>query len=293
MSKPAPTTSEVAGPLNLLRPLLLLSYSAYYIFPTLIDSILSLNLAVLTSVSQFKQAWFARFWAWFGPRSRDNAAGSILPLLQNSARGVCLDIGPGTGQWLCLFSRANNQEITKIYGVEPNRGMHKQLRENAANAGLGDIYEIVGCGAEELEQRGGLQRESIDTIITVQCLCSIPTPELIINNLFPLLKPGGKWLVFEHIRTKYQGDFTDYWQSELPSKARQLPSLTETTEAINLVWPHFFNGCDITRPTDEWLLHAGKGGWESVDLQPCAGEGRWDTVSAQLVAHRYALRALD
>ncbi|KAF2772949.1 S-adenosyl-L-methionine-dependent methyltransferase [Teratosphaeria nubilosa] len=276
MSQPAPTTSEVAGPVNLLRPLLLLSYSAYYIFPTVIDSILSLNLAVLTSVSEFKAAWFARFWVWFGPRSRDNAAGSVLPLLQNSAKGVCLDIGPGTGQWLYLFSRANNQEITKIYGVEPNRGMHKQLRENAVQAGLGDIYEIVGCGAEELEKKGGLQRESIDTVITVQCLCSIPTPQLIINNLFPLLKPGGKWLVFEHIRTKYQGEFTDYWQ-----------------KAINIVWPHFFNGCDITRPTDQWLLHAGNGGWESVDLRPGAGEGRWDTVSAHLVAHHFPLRALD
>lgn len=81
----------------------------------------------------------------------------------------------------------------------------------------GDIYEIVGCGAEELQTKGGMQKNSIDTIITVHCLCSIPTPETIIKELFPLLKPGGQWLVYEHVKTKYSGNFVEYWQSILPS----------------------------------------------------------------------------
>lgn len=78
----------------------------------------------------------------------------------------------------------------------------------------GDVYEIIGCGAEELQTKGGLGKESIDTIITVQCLCSIPTPEIIIRELFPLLKPGGQWLVYEHVKTKFQSDFVAYWQSK-------------------------------------------------------------------------------
>jgi ubiquinone/menaquinone biosynthesis C-methylase UbiE len=82
---------------------------------------------------------------------------------------------------------------------------------------LGDIYEVVGCGAEELQTKAGFQKNSIDTIVTVQCLCSIPTPELIIKELYPLLKSGGQWLVFEHIKTPYQGDFVGYWQSGLSS----------------------------------------------------------------------------
>ncbi|KAK0844412.1 hypothetical protein LTR03_008106 [Friedmanniomyces endolithicus] len=116
------TTSQANGPLNLLRPLLLLSYSAYYILPTLLALLSTLNLTPLLSLSAFKDAWFARFWAFFGPLSRESAAPN------NSARGVCLDIGPGSGQWLYLFARANNSEITKIYGVEPNVGMHGELR---------------------------------------------------------------------------------------------------------------------------------------------------------------------
>jgi hypothetical protein len=81
------------------------------------------------------------------------------------------------------------------------------------NGRAGDIYEIVGCGAEELQTKAGFKPETIDTIITVQCLCSIPTPQVIIKELYPLLKSGGQWLVFEHIKTPYQGDFVGYWQS--------------------------------------------------------------------------------
>lgn len=137
-SKPAPAvTTQENGPLNLFRPLLLMSYSLYYLIPTIIGLILSFEFKTFFSIDGFKDAWFARFWAFFGPRSREVAAPVVMPLLQKNARGVCLDIGPGTGQWLYLFQRANNPDITKIYGVEPNRGMHKALRENAVKAGLG------------------------------------------------------------------------------------------------------------------------------------------------------------
>lgn len=113
----------------------------------------------------------------------------------------------------------------------------------------------------------------------MQCLCSIPTPEIIIKELYPLLKPGGQWLVFEHIKTKHQGDFVGYWQSKLPhSDFRTIhgPMADVGLGGINIIWPHLFNGCNITRPTDEWLLRAGD--WDEVKLRPAAGEGKYDTV---------------
>ncbi|KAK3111127.1 hypothetical protein LTR53_013942 [Teratosphaeriaceae sp. CCFEE 6253] len=256
---PEPSPAPPVGPLNLFRPLLLLAFSAYYIPLTIVSLLLSLNFSALLHFSEFQDIWFAKFWAWFGSGAREVAAPHVVPLLQHAARGVCLDIGPGSGEWLYLFARANNGSITKIYGVEPNKGMHATLRANAVKAGLGDVYEIIGCGAEELGTKGGVARGSVDTVITVQCLCSIPTPEKIIRELYPLLKPGGRWLVYEHVRTKFQGDFVAHWQ-----------------RAINIIWPHFFGGCNITRPTDEWLLQAGE--WDDVQLHPLKGEGKYDTV---------------
>ena len=209
-----PASSVEKGPTNLLRPLLLIWYSTQYFFITVFQLATSFQFSTFLSIDDFKDEWFARFWGFFGAKSREMAAPAVMPLLENHARGVCLDIGPGSGMWLHLFARANNPDITKIYGVEPNVGLHGDLRANAAKAGLEGIYEVIGCGAEELQTKGGLQKESIDTIITVHCLCSIPTPELIIRELYPLLKPGGQWLVFEHIKTHYQSDFVGYWQSK-------------------------------------------------------------------------------
>ena len=211
---PPPPPPQESGPFNLLRPLLLLSYSAFYIPHTIFNLLVTANIKPLTNFSSFKDHWFARFWTWFGPRSREAAAAKVTPLIQNNARGVLLDIGPGSGQWLFLFARALNPSITKIYGVEPNVGLHAELRANAVKAGLGDVYEVIGCGAEELGTKGGVQRGSVDTIVTVQCLCSIPGPERVIRDLYPLLKPGGKWLVYEHVRTKFQKDFVGVWQRE-------------------------------------------------------------------------------
>nr|POF18595.1 methyltransferase-like protein 7b [Quercus suber] len=256
-SRPPPP--QESGPFQLLRPLLLIFYSASYLPLTVVHLLLSLNLTPFLSPPAFKDIWFARFWTWFGPRSKEFVAPHVVPLLSAAATGVCLDIGPGAGQWVHLFARAQNPRITKIYGVEPNADMHAELRANADRAGLADVYEIVGCGAQELRGRAGWTEACVDTIVTVHCLCSVPTPEVVINELYPLLRPGGKWLVFEHVRTKFQGEFVGGWQ-----------------RAINRIWPTFFNGCDITRPTDEWLLGAGE--WEEVDLRPAAGEGKYDTV---------------
>ena len=134
--------TEPAGPLNLLRPFYLMALSCYYVVPTIFALLVSFQFSTLFSLDDFKDAWFARFWAWFGPLSRENAAPAVMPLLQTNAKGVCLDIGPGSGQWLYLFQRANNPDITKIYGIEPNPGMHKALRENAVEAGLGMVFYI-------------------------------------------------------------------------------------------------------------------------------------------------------
>lgn len=206
------TAPAEESPLNLLIPLIILSYSTYYLPITIWELLLSRDFETLLSFEALKSAWFARFWTFFGPKAKVNAAVKIQPLIQDQARGVCVDVGPGSGQWLYLFAQVMNPTISKIYGVEPNTGLHAELRANAIEAGLGDVYEIIGCGAQDLITKGGLQPESVDTIITVQCLCSIPEPETNIGELYRLLKPGGIWLVYEHVKTSYQSSFVGYWQ---------------------------------------------------------------------------------
>ena len=68
--------------------------------------------------------------------------------------------------------------------------------------GLQDIYTIVPCGIEDTDQLRsyGITEGSIDTVLSVQVLCGVPQPREMIKRLYALLKPGGKMVVYEHVR---------------------------------------------------------------------------------------------
>lgn len=210
---------QQSPPWNLLRPLYLIGLSAAFLPLTIFNIITTCQFAKLTSWEAFQHAWFGRFWSHFGPLSRDSAAPKVEPLLRN-ARGIVLDIGPGSGQWLYLFGRARNDNIKKIYGVEPNAEHHKALRTAIEAADLGDIYEVLPVGVEDIEHCG-IDKGTVDCIVTVQVLCSVPEPERIIKELYPYLRAGGVWIVYEHVKTKFTHSLVGYWQRK--SLAEEFP----------------------------------------------------------------------
>lgn len=85
--------------------------------------------------------------------------------------------------------------------------MHPELNRNIKAAGLSDIYEVIGCGAQDTAElrEFGIVPESVDTILTIKVLCSVPSPvlERTLASLCDLLVPGGQWLVFEHTRNSH------------------------------------------------------------------------------------------
>ena len=188
------------GPFDLvLPPIVLLTSVATLPFTLLI--LLTTNASVLTSVPEVKRAWFKHFWWWFGPGSKFLFSPSVKPLLEE-ASGVILDIGPASGIWIRELGEVVKKhpgKITKIYGVEPNVLFHDQLRANSKANGLEGIYEPVAAYAQDLE-KVGIKKGSVDTIITVHVLCSVgPQADKIIKSLYEYLKPGGQWLVYEHV----------------------------------------------------------------------------------------------
>lgn len=112
-----------------------------------------------------------------------------------------LELGPGTGQQL---GRLDPPKIKRIYGIEPNSALHPELRAKVAEAGLENIYTIVPCGIEDRAemQKYGIETESIDTVLSLKVLCSVPDPERMTRDLYRLLKPGGQLLLSEHVRSK-------------------------------------------------------------------------------------------
>lgn len=250
------------------------------------------SLATLLSPSSFSSAWFNTFWATVGPNVRDNNWGRILALLDGRvsgghisptrvavpASGTVIEIGPGTGLWAGLYAepclkgdQGNDDEdgvrqrkgarggVTKVYGVEPSTDMHPQLRASVAAAGVGDVYEIVPVGIEELASSGRVQRGSVDCIVSILCLCSIPDPERNIRELYGYLKPGGRWYVFEHVRCLPQQGWGMWFYQAW----------------VNVFWPRCLGGCELRRDTERALRGAGE--WKSVDLVFTEAE-QWCTV---------------
>ncbi|KAI8629948.1 S-adenosyl-L-methionine-dependent methyltransferase [Xylariaceae sp. FL1651] len=161
--------------------------------------------------------------------------------------------------------RANTArtEITRVYGVEPNTSHHGALRRAVEAAGLEDVYEIVPVGIEDLscsssstsgnrnKWEGSIEPGTVDCIVSVLCLCSIPEPERHIRELYELLRPGGRWYVYEHVQCEYS------WYMRLYQRI------------INLIWPYFIGGCELCRQTEKTLTEAGH--WTSINLgQPPA-----------------------
>lgn len=184
----------------------------------------------------------------------------VLKPLMIHANGVVLDIGPGSGELVKLFE---SDQVTKVYGIEPNVKMHPKLQVNIKKSGLADIYEIVGKGAEELD----LEAESVDTILTSKVLCSVPDQEQVIRDLYRYLKVGGKFIFLEHVKhdqegsyanaaAKYQGVFdVSYCSTDLAANGLGI---------LNYIWPTFFDGCSLTRRTGDVLCTVVE--WRNIEI---------------------------
>lgn len=106
-------------------------------------------------------------------------------------------MGPAIGNQLPRFSKEN---IKHIYGVEPNDAFTNALREKIVETGFQDLYTPIVCG---IEDRGVLQSHdiingSIDTVLSIQVLCSVAVPLEAAKVIYDLLKPGGELIFWEH-----------------------------------------------------------------------------------------------
>ncbi|KAJ2978627.1 hypothetical protein NQ176_g3712 [Zarea fungicola] len=106
------------------------------------------------------------------------------------------------------YARPEGQ-ITKIYGIEPNPSFITPLRKRVRELHLGGIYQVIPAGIDELispdRRRDSIPEGSIDSIVCICCLCSIPNPEENIKILYRLLKPGGRWYIHEHVKASRGG----------------------------------------------------------------------------------------
>jgi SAM-dependent methyltransferase len=201
---------------------------------------------------------------------------NIIPLL-GSATGVVLDVGPGDGRQLKLYT---SPVMKIIYGAEPCEILHPALKEAAEKAGLGGKYRILTCGGQrqslypKLRELGIMKEGPVfDTIVCSKVLCSVPCPEDTVAGLYDLLKPGGKFIICEHVKNP--------WRTRKGSVIARLIQLLYTLHG----WTFFLGGCHLGRNTDEIVKAAANkdGGWDKVDLENAVAWGTIPYVLGELV----------
>lgn len=105
--------------------------------------------------------------------------------------GRILFVSAGTGLNFANFPP--NKEIVAI-DISP------RMLEAAQRRAEEYIGSLVLCEADVLQLQ--FPDESFDTVATGSTLCSVPDPVQGLKELFRVLKPGGKLLMYEHVRSR-------------------------------------------------------------------------------------------
>ncbi|KAI3535900.1 hypothetical protein CABS03_07248 [Colletotrichum abscissum] len=268
---------------KIVLPWFFMTISLIYLWLTIFKLAITGDVKTLSNWSALKEAWFGEFWKFMGPKAKASAEDKVLPLLEGRIRdgrvsergtskpieGVVLEIGAGSGMWtesLATVVRSAKAESraapTKIYGVEPNPVSAASLKRRIEEVGLKGTYQVVPVGIEDLQNEsawgGRIEPGSVDCIMTVQCLCSIPEPEKNIQLLYNYLKKGGRWYVFEHVKAE-QGLFIPFFQ-----------------QFTNIFWGHMMGSCQLCRATGQTLRQVGS--WSEVDLAQPPDESSSDVI---------------
>jgi ubiquinone/menaquinone biosynthesis C-methylase UbiE len=107
------------------------------------------------------------------------------------AGGATLELGAGTGLNLRHYPAA----VTELVLAEPDRHMARRLRARVAKAGR--EAEVVEAPAEQLP----FEDERFDTAVVTLVLCTVQDPARALDEIARVLKPGGRLLFLEHVRT--------------------------------------------------------------------------------------------
>jgi ubiquinone/menaquinone biosynthesis C-methylase UbiE len=144
--------------------------------------------------------------------------------LLSEADGATLELGAGTGLNLDLYPPS----VTELVLTEPAEHMARRLRERAAGAGR-DV-EVVQAPAERLP----LPDDRFDTVVATLVLCTVDDPAATLAEVDRVLRPGGRLLFLEHVRS------TD-------------PRVARWQDRLHGPWRFVGAGCNCNRDTPATL----------------------------------------
>ena len=161
-----------------------------------------------------------------GPLERKKFKGIRKELLKK-ASGRVLEIGSGTGMNFPLYDA-----VESVTAIEPNQYMINQSNSKKELAVV--PVEIVLANAENLPFEDG----SFDSVVATLVFCTIPDVEKALKEMKRVCKPGGNFLLFEHV--KMNNRFFAWLQ-----------------DGLTPVWKKVCDGCCLNRDTIDILSREG------------------------------------
>jgi ubiquinone/menaquinone biosynthesis C-methylase UbiE len=138
--------------------------------------------------------------------------------------GDVVEIGPGPGLNFPFYPDA----VESLTLAEPEEAMADKLDRRVA--GSGRDGRVVRAPAEDLP----LPDDSADFVVATFVLCTVSDPQEALREISRVLKPGGRFVFMEHVRSEDEGLAT--WQDRMQP-----------------VWGRFAYGCNCNRPTPETI----------------------------------------
>jgi ubiquinone/menaquinone biosynthesis C-methylase UbiE len=142
--------------------------------------------------------------------------------------GEVLEVGFGSGLTLPYYPPA----VTRVRAVDPSAVARKLAADRVAASAVPVDYAGVDAQALPLEDA------SIDHVVSILTLCTIPDAERALAEIRRVLRPGGAFHFIEHGLSPEQT--VAQWQHRLTPLQRRL-----------------FGGCHINRPIDRLVAGGG------------------------------------
>jgi len=138
-----------------------------------------------------RKSLFALCYDRMSHSSEEAGLGAMRDELLAEAGGRVLEIGGGTGMNLPHYGGT----IESLVVTEPEPAMLKRLRAKACEHA--PSAEIVQAPAEDLP----FEDDSFDTVVSTLVLCGVDDQATALREIRRVLRPGGKLLVIEHVRS--------------------------------------------------------------------------------------------
>lgn len=145
--------------------------------------------------------------------------------LLSHAQGKTLEIGMGSG--LNLPHYPENVHLT---GIEPDSSMRKKSLKRSRSLNVkvedGDAMALAYPDSE------------FDTVVATLVFCTIADPQKAIKEVYRVLKPGGTFLLLEHVR-------------------KNGPFIGTLLDKLTPICAHIADGCHLNRDPSHFITSEG------------------------------------